>query len=59
MRAYPTSNAWKERLVRLIERGVPETAALNASGVGRAKMNEEMRRDDEFARRIEAARQAV
>lgn len=57
MRKYQTTTAWKENLIRLISGGVPEEAALHACRVGKSKFYEELDLDQEFARRVAAARE--
>ena len=48
--------AWKEMLIRELERGKPQSHAMAVLGVGRGKLNAELNRDPEFAERMNAAK---
>lgn len=49
--------AWKETIIRFIAEGKPESEALSRARVGRSMFNQEMRNDEDFARRVAAARE--
>ena len=51
--------AWKENFLRLVAQGKPESVAASVCKVGRQHLLQELGRDAEFARRLEAARKAV
>ena len=52
-------SAWKESLIRLISKGTPITIAANQLRVGKSKIFQEFRRDPEFKKRVEEAREGI
>jgi hypothetical protein len=48
---------WKEAVIRFLTDGKPESEALSRARVGQSRFNQEMSNDEDFARRVAAARQ--